>query len=112
MPRLSGRLRDLGWRRRLRQNDRFGADLHAIVEVDHVVVGEANAAARYLLADGGWIVGAMDAIFGAAELHGARAERIAGAAGGHARQIRLTCDHFLRWIPIRPFGLARDRLHA
>ena len=34
---FSRRLRDLR-QRRLRQNDHFGADLHAIVEVDHVVV--------------------------------------------------------------------------
>ena len=81
LPRLSRRLRDL----RLRQNDNVGADLHALVEIAHVVVGEADAAARHLLADGGRIVGAVYAVFGAAEIHRARSERIAGAAGGHAR---------------------------
>ena len=54
----------------------------------------------------------MDAVFGRAEIHGARAERIAGAAHGHARQIRLTRDHLGRRIPIRPLGLARDFLNA
>src|ERR1019366_4431942 len=83
LPRLSRRLRDLR-QRRLRQNDNVGADLHALVEIGYVVVGEADAAARHLLADGGRIVGAVYAGFGAAEIHRARSERIAGAAGGIA----------------------------
>src|ERR1039457_3048797 len=35
-----------------------------------------------------------------------------GAAGDHARQLRLARDHLLRRIPVRPLGLARDMLHA
>ena len=46
---------------------------------------------------------------GAADIHGARAERIARAARGHARQIRLARKHLGRRIPVRPFGLALDR---
>jgi len=38
----------------------------------------------------------MDAIHGAAEIHGAGAERVAGTAGHLARQIRLARDHFRR----------------
>src|SRR5665213_709739 len=65
-------------RRALRQHDDLGADLHAIVEIGHVVIGETDAAARHLLADGGRVVGAVDAIFGAAEIHGARAMYLGG----------------------------------
>src|SRR5450759_2158029 len=61
-------------RRGLRQHHHFGADLHALVKIGHILVGEADAAARYALADGGRIVGAVNAIFGAADIHGARAE--------------------------------------
>src|SRR5664279_5769239 len=99
-------------RRGLRQHDHLGADLHAIVEIGHVVVGETDAAARHVLADGGRIVGAVDAVHGAAEIHGARAERIARAAGHESRQIRLALDHFLRRDPIRPLGFALDLLDA
>src|ERR1700688_1778816 len=99
-------------RRALRQYDDLGADLHALIEIGHVVVGEADAAARHLLADGRRIVGAMDAIFAAAEIHGARTERIARAAGGHARQVRLARDHFLRRIPARALGFALHLLDA
>src|SRR5262252_2201013 len=63
-------------------------------------------------ADGLRRIGAVNAIDGAAEIERAGAERIAGAAGHLARQIRLTMDHFRRWHPIRPFGLPGDRLHA
>ena len=111
MSRLGRQLRGLR-RRRLRQHDHLGADLHAAVEIFHVFVGEADAARRHLLADGGRIVGAVDAIFGAAEIHGAGAERIARAAGHHARQIRLARDHLGRRIPVRPLGLARYLLDA
>ena len=104
--RRAGDLASRSRRAGLRQHDHLGADLHAAVQVDHVVIGQADAAARHVLADGGRIVGAVDAIDGAADIHGARAERIAGAAGGHARQIRLARDHLGRRIPVRPLGLA------
>src|SRR6185437_1012548 len=96
----------------LRQYDYLGADLHAIEQVDHILVGKPDAAARYILTDRGRIVGPVDAILGATDIHGARAERIARAASGHARQVRLACDHLARRIPVRPLGLARDVLHA
>src|SRR5262245_58468432 len=35
----------------LRQHDHFRSDLHAIVQVDHVLIRETNAAARYVPAD-------------------------------------------------------------
>ena len=49
---------------------------------------------------------------GVAEIHGARAERIARAAGHEARQIRLARDHLRRRMPVRPFLLAGDGLRA
>jgi hypothetical protein len=54
----------------------------------------------------------VDAIERAAEIESARAERIARAAGHHARQIWLTFDHLRRWEPVRPFLHARDALGA
>src|SRR5262249_2290013 len=63
-------------------------------------------------ADGGRMVGAGDAVARAAEIHGARAERVAGTAGHETRQVRLAMDHLRRRRPIRPLGLALDRFHA
>jgi hypothetical protein len=54
----------------------------------------------------------VNTVVGAADIHGARAERITGAARDHARQIGLALDHLGRRIPIRPLGLAHDRMHA
>src|SRR5271163_1270560 len=52
-------------------------------------------------------VGAVDAIYGGAEIHGACAKRIARSTGHEARQVRLALDHF-RWrMPIRPFRFTR-----
>src|SRR6516162_10506643 len=57
-------------------------------------------------------VGAVDAIDGAAQVHGARTQRVTGTAGHDARQIGLARDH-LRWRnPIRPLRLPGYRLHA
>jgi len=54
------------------------------------------------------LICAVDAIDRGAKIHGARTERIAGAAGHEARQIRLALNHFRRRAPIGPFLLARD----
>jgi hypothetical protein len=103
----------LGFRdRSLRQHDHFRPDLHAVVQVDHVLVCQTNAPARHVPADRGGRVRAMDAILRTGDIHRTRAERISGAAGGHARQIRLARNHLGRWIPVRPLGLALDRFHA
>src|SRR5439155_7401516 len=58
------------------------------------------------------IVGAVDAVDRAAEIHGARAERIGRPAGDEARQIGLALDHLRRRGPIRPLRLALDALDA
>src|SRR5262249_57686974 len=93
-------------------NDHFRANLHSVVQVDDVQVCEADAATRHLLADCGRRVRAMDAILRTADVHGARTERIAGAAGSHPWHIRLPTPHLPRRIPIPPLGLALDRFHA
>src|SRR5579863_2988413 len=64
------------------------------------------------MADRLGLIGAVDPIDGRAKIHGARAERIAGAAGHESRQIGLAFDHFRRRAPVRPFLLARDLLQA
>ena len=99
-------------RRVLRQHHDPGADIDAAEEIGDVLIGQANAAGGNELADGGGIVGAVDAVFAGAEIHRARAERIARAAGDEARQIGLARDHLRRRIPVRPFRLAADGLHA
>src|SRR3954470_10603663 len=60
----------------LRQHDHLGADTDAGIEVSDVFIGEADAARRDAGADGCGSVGAVDAVDGAAEIHGAGAERI------------------------------------
>src|ERR1700722_6853896 len=95
-----------------RQHDDFGADVDATVEVHDVLVDEADATRRHVVADGFRRVRAVDAIDRVAEIHGARAQRIARATGHEARQVGLARDHFRGRRPIRPLGLARHRLGA
>src|SRR6476620_332150 len=57
-------------------------------------------------------VGAVNAVDRAAEIHGARAERVGWAAGDKARQIGLAPDHFRGRTPIRPLGFSLDGLDA
>ena len=95
-----------------RKYNYFCAKSNAIVEVDHVIVDQTDATTRSVFANAGWVIGAMNSVVGAADIYGPRAERIAGAAGNHARQIRLAYDHLRRWVPIRPLGFARDNFYA
>src|SRR5215470_178865 len=95
-----------------RQDHHFGADVYAPIEVGHVLVEHADAAARHLMADGGRRVGAVDAVNGIAEVHGAGPQRVTRAAGHKARQVRLALQHFRRRDPVRPFLLAGNGLHA
>src|ERR1700751_2743507 len=89
-------------------NDHLGADGAAIVEIGDAGVDQAEAARGHLGADRVGTVGAVDAVDGSAKVHGACAERIAGAAGPEARQIGLASDH-LRWRgPVRPLLLVGD----
>src|SRR6202021_2170062 len=89
-----------------------GTDLYAVEKVRDVLVQHADTARRDELADRRRLVGAVDAIDGAAEIHRTRAQGIARTTGHEARQIGLALDHFGRRMPIRPFRLARDLLHA
>src|SRR6266404_8828001 len=93
---------------RLLPCDNLGADRNALIEVGDVGIDQPEAARRYRGADGVRPVGAVDAIDGGAEIHRARAERVAGSAGHEARQIRLPRDHLRWWSPIRPFRLLRN----
>src|SRR6516165_10119422 len=93
---------------RLLPHDHLGPHRHAIVEVGHVGIDQPETAGRYLGPDRIRPVGAVDAVDGGAEIHGARAEWITGSARHEAWQIRLALDH-LRWRhPVGPFRLARD----
>jgi hypothetical protein len=67
----------------VRQHDDLGTDSDAIVEVDHVGVAHADAAARHLRAARGGIVGAVDAIIGVAKIERAGAKRVAGPPPTH-----------------------------
>jgi hypothetical protein len=48
----------------LRQHDDLGADPHAIVEIDHIVIDHSNAAGGNVAPDLPWLVCAMDAVQG------------------------------------------------
>src|SRR5271168_2880817 len=94
------------------QHNDDGADVRATIEVDHVVVHHADASARHLLADRLRHVCAVNAVHRAAEIHGARAERITRAAGYEARQIGLSPQHVRGRKPVWPLGLTLDCLHT
>src|SRR5579862_3951721 len=93
---------------RLLPHDDLGADRDPVIEIGDVGIDQPEAAGRDGGADGVGTVGAVDTIDGGAEIHRARAERVAGSAGHEARQIRLTRDHLRRRRPVGPFRLARN----
>src|SRR5689334_14611439 len=65
-----------------------------------------------MFADRGWIIGAVNAVFGVAEIQRACTQWIAGATADPTGQIRLTRHHLRRWNPVGPFGLAYDGLNS
>src|SRR5205823_13456878 len=87
-------------------------DLDRGIMGEAVVVGQADDSGCGAAADGRRRVGTVAAVERAAEIHGARAERIGLAAGHEARQIRRAGNHLGWRRPIRPLGLALDALHA
>src|SRR5215472_18220593 len=91
------------------QHYNLAADLRAPIEINHVVIEHADAAARNPLTDRVRCVGSVNAVDGAAEIHGACAERIAGTASHKTWQIGLALQHLCRRRPVRPFGLTFDR---
>ena len=94
------------------QHHNLGADVGAAVEVDHILVQQADAATRHMRANARRFVGAVNAVHCAAQIHRARAKRIAWAAGHEAREIGLALQHIRRRQPIRPFRLALYGLDA
>ena len=54
--------------------------LNPIIEVNDILIGQADAARRHEAADGRRLVGAVDPVDGLAEIESARAQRIAFAA--------------------------------
>ena len=90
-------------------HDDLRADLHAAVEVDHVVVEQAEAARRHRLSDRLRLVRAVDAVERGAEIHRARTERIFRAALHEARQVGTAPEHLRGRRPVRPFLLGDDR---
>ena len=108
MPRAQLRRRGI----RSRQYNHGRADSHTAVKVLNVLVGQTNAARGHEAADGRWLIGAVDPVFGVAEIHRARPERIGFTAGHEARQVRLARNHLLGREPVRPFFHAADVLGA
>ena len=89
-----------------------GADLHPGGQIDDVPVEHAEAARRGGAADRVGIVGAVNAIEGVAEIERHGAERVLDAAGHLLRQAPVAIAHLLGRMPVRPLGLAADRLRA
>ena len=89
-------------------DDDLGADVDAVVEVGHVVVGHADAARGDGLSDGVGLVRAVDAILRSADIDGARAERVANAAYHVSRKVRPAAKHRRRRRPIGPFAFVGD----
>src|SRR5262249_39439554 len=87
-------------------DDDFRADGSARIEVDDVAIGETETSRRHRFADRLGLVGAVNAVNRAAEIHGTGAHRVPGTSGHEARQIGLPRDHLGRGRPIRPFRLA------
>src|SRR5713101_4552156 len=71
------------------------AQCHAAVEVFDILIEQANAARGDELADGRGLIGAVDAVERLAEIERAGAQRIAGPARHHPRQIGLAIDHLV-----------------
>src|SRR5436189_503613 len=98
------------------QHDDDRARLHAAVEIDHVLIGEADAARRNGVSDPSRLVGAMDAVervlAAGIEIERARTHRIARAAFDVARERAEPPPLVLGRRPPRPFFLAADRRHA
>src|SRR5688572_29860145 len=101
-------------------HDDFGAEGDAAVEIDDVLVEEADAARGDVAADLAGLVGAMNAVEGVAfalmEIERAGAQRIELAAVETVRdELAKRCgalNHLLRGMPGRPFGAPCDMRRA
>src|SRR5690606_31391033 len=97
------------------EHDHLGAERHAVVEVDDVLVEEPDAAARYGAPDAARVRRAVQAIerllLALVKIERACPERIVEAAFhavGIGRRGRVAGDHFRRRKPFRPGLLALD----
>src|SRR5580700_5759601 len=95
------------------EHDDLRADMHAIVEVDHVLIDESDAARGDAGADALGLIGAVDAIERIAgalvEIHRSRTERVvepARHALGEFFELGLARDHLRWWRPGRPLRFA------
>src|SRR6266404_842406 len=93
-------------------HDHRGADGDAAIEIGDVLIGHAEAAGGYRLADGFGLVGTVDAIKRGAQIHGPRPERVVDAAGHVARQVGATRQHLRGRGAARPFFLGGDAVGA
>src|SRR6476661_7380446 len=89
-------------------HDDGGANGDAVIEIGYVVVGHAEAAGRYRLADRPRLVGAVNAIQRRAQIHGPGAERIVEPACHVARQVGPPRQHLRGRGPARPFLFRGD----
>src|SRR5688500_4653902 len=94
------------------QNQNARTDRAALIEVDDVFGKHADAAGGHVGADGPGFERAVQTIAeilpAAVEIHGARTQRIVGAALHGLRKLRLAHTHFRRRDPARPQRLAVD----
>src|SRR5262249_3726141 len=91
----------------------LGADGDARIEVEYILIVQADAALRHGRADRPWRVGAMNAIGAGAQVQGAdpqRGQRM--AARDPARQTWIFRHHGRRWRPGRVDPLVGDAGHA
>jgi hypothetical protein len=82
--------------------------MDAVVEVDDVVIGQADAARRCRGADGLGLVRAVDSVERISEIHGARPERVGKSTCHVSWQLGFAPEHVIGRGPIRPFLLHRD----
>src|SRR5262245_25955031 len=94
------------------QDDNLRADSHAVIEVDHILVGHAKASRRYGLADGLGLVRSMNAIERRSEIDRTRAQRVFHSAHHVPRQVGEPAQHLGWRRPIRPFSLHGYRMGA
>src|SRR3990170_5770696 len=86
--------------------------LNELIKLRHIFVEHPDAARRGGLANGLWLIGAMNAVDRRAEIDGAGAEGILDAAFHEGWQFRVTGAHFCWRTPIRPFRLEADLVGA
>ena len=96
--------------RRRGKHDHFRPDFHPLIKVRYVLVGQPNTAGRNPLPDRVGLVGAVNSIFGLAQIHRPSAEWIAGPARHKPRQVGLTRKHVCRRTPIRPLCFPGNHL--